>query len=156
MCANKGGPLKPDHVNVQLSVVPSSLSLARKVPLAPLVFGGTSLNVDSRVEKRRHSHHCCCSLASRDCRSIVQLWPPARRSNIIFSSLAPFKAPRKRRTPRDRDVAFWSVEGLFFVTIYQRGVAIVNKLLIVVSGRRNFLQRQIEKCQARTLHSGLD
>src|SRR5438552_15549624 len=53
MCANKGGPLKPDQVNVQLSVVPSSLSLARKVPLAPLAFGGTSLNVDSRVEKRR-------------------------------------------------------------------------------------------------------
>src|SRR5438552_13902814 len=102
-----------------------------------------------------HQGNCCYWPAWRNCRSIVQLWPPARRSNIIFSSLAPFKAPRKRRTPRDRDVAFWSAEGLFFVTIYQRGVAIVNKLLIVVSGRRNFLQRQIEKCQARTLHSGL-
>src|SRR5216683_4717866 len=53
MCANKGGPLKPDQVNVQLSVVPSSLSFARKVPWAPLAFGGTSLKVDSCVEKRR-------------------------------------------------------------------------------------------------------
>src|SRR6266852_9792743 len=53
MCANKGGPLKPAQVNVQLSVVPSSLSIARKVPWAPLAFGGTSLKVDSRVEKRR-------------------------------------------------------------------------------------------------------
>src|SRR6267142_2408103 len=55
MCANKGGPLKPDQVNVQLSVVPSSLNFARKVPWAPLAFGGTSLKVDSRVEKRRAS-----------------------------------------------------------------------------------------------------
>src|SRR5258708_36271593 len=53
MCAAEGGPLKPDHVNVQLSVVPSSLSLARKVPWAPLAFGGTSLKVDNCVEKRR-------------------------------------------------------------------------------------------------------
>src|SRR6267143_4129588 len=53
MCAAEGGPLKPDQVNVQLSVVPSSLSFARKVPWAPLAFGGTSLKVDNRVEKRR-------------------------------------------------------------------------------------------------------
>src|ERR1700682_4341808 len=55
MCANKGGPLKPDQANVQLSVVPSSLNFPRKVPWAPLAFGGTSLKVDSRVEKRRAS-----------------------------------------------------------------------------------------------------
>src|SRR6266851_7727661 len=53
MWANRGGPLKPDQVNVQLNVVPSSLSFARKVPWAPLAFGGTSLKVDNRVEKRR-------------------------------------------------------------------------------------------------------
>src|SRR5260370_36506260 len=53
MCAAEGGPLKPDQVNVQLSVVPSSLSFARKVPWAPLAFGGTSLKVDRSVEKRR-------------------------------------------------------------------------------------------------------
>src|SRR6267143_1631924 len=55
MCAAEGGPLKPDQVNVQLSVVPSSLNFARKVPWAPLAFGGSSLKVDSRVEKRRAS-----------------------------------------------------------------------------------------------------
>jgi len=43
---NKGGPVKPDHVKVQLRVVPSSLNLARKVPWAPLAFGGTSLKVE--------------------------------------------------------------------------------------------------------------
>src|SRR6266478_9231167 len=53
MWATRGGPLKPDQVSVQLSVVPSSLSFARKVPWAPLAFGGTSLKVDSCVEKRR-------------------------------------------------------------------------------------------------------
>src|SRR5713101_6139100 len=53
MWATAGGPLKPDQVSVQLSVVPSSLSFARKVPWAPLALGGTSLKVDSCVEKRR-------------------------------------------------------------------------------------------------------
>jgi len=42
----KGGPVRPDHVNVQFSVVPSSLNFARKVPCAPLAFGGTSLKVE--------------------------------------------------------------------------------------------------------------
>src|SRR5215475_3713250 len=51
MWANKGGPVRPDHVNVQFSVVPSSLNLARKVPRAPLAFGGTSLKVERFAEK---------------------------------------------------------------------------------------------------------
>src|ERR1700719_3535968 len=55
MCANKGGPVNPSHVNVQLSVVPLSISFARKVPWAPLALGGTSLKVDSRVKKRTAS-----------------------------------------------------------------------------------------------------
>src|SRR5712692_59474 len=55
MCAKRGGPLKPVHVNVQCNVEPSSLRVARKVPWAPLAFGGTSLKVDSRAEKRRGS-----------------------------------------------------------------------------------------------------
>src|SRR5260370_11831947 len=53
MGASEGGGLKREQGNVQLSVVPSSLSFARKVPWAPLAFGGTSLKVDSCVEKRR-------------------------------------------------------------------------------------------------------
>src|SRR6266849_9656672 len=55
MCANRGGPVNPSHVNVQFSVVPSSLSSARKVPWAPLALGGTSLKVDNRVKKRTPS-----------------------------------------------------------------------------------------------------
>src|SRR5882724_4440637 len=55
MCANRGGPVNPSHVNVQCSVVPSSLSFARKVPWAPLALGGTSLKVDNRVNKRTPS-----------------------------------------------------------------------------------------------------
>src|SRR5258708_8070415 len=55
MCANRGGPVNPSHVNVQFSVVPSSLSSARKVPWAPLALGGTSLKVDNRVKKRTAS-----------------------------------------------------------------------------------------------------
>src|SRR5882762_10042266 len=55
MCANRGGPVNPSHVNVQLNVVPSSLSFARKVPWAPLALGGTSLKVDNRVKNRTPS-----------------------------------------------------------------------------------------------------
>src|SRR5260370_896413 len=55
MCANSGGPVNPSHVKVQFSVVPSSLSFARKVPWAPLALGGTSLKVDNRVKKRTPS-----------------------------------------------------------------------------------------------------
>src|SRR6266700_1511087 len=55
MCAKKGGSVNPSHVNVQCSVVPSSLSFARKVPWAPLALGGTSLKVDNRVQKRTPS-----------------------------------------------------------------------------------------------------
>src|SRR6266850_90155 len=52
MCAKRGGPVNPDHVKVQFRVVPSSLSLAWKVPVAPVPLGGTSLNVESLAEKR--------------------------------------------------------------------------------------------------------
>src|SRR5258707_4920520 len=55
MCAARGGPVNSSHVNVQCSVVPSSLSFARKVPWAPLALGGTSLKVDNRVKKRTAS-----------------------------------------------------------------------------------------------------
>src|SRR6266568_1463830 len=55
MCATRGGPVNPSHVNVQFSVVPSSLSFARKVPWAPLALGGTSLKVDNHVKKRTPS-----------------------------------------------------------------------------------------------------
>src|SRR5882724_507278 len=52
MCAKRGGPVNPDQVKVQFSVVPSSLSLAWKAPLAPVLLGGTSLKVESLAEKR--------------------------------------------------------------------------------------------------------
>src|SRR5712664_1172725 len=52
MCAKSGGPVNPDHVKVQFRVVPSSLSLAWKVPVAPVPLGGTSLKVESLAEKR--------------------------------------------------------------------------------------------------------
>src|SRR6267378_1698815 len=52
MCAKRGGPVNPDHVKVQFRVVPSSLSLAWKVPVAPVPLGGTSLKVESLAEKR--------------------------------------------------------------------------------------------------------
>jgi len=38
--------VSPDQVKVQFRVVPSSLNFARKVPFAPLAFGGTSLKVE--------------------------------------------------------------------------------------------------------------
>ena len=38
--------MSPDQVKVQFRVVPSSLDFARKVPFAPLAFGGTSLKVE--------------------------------------------------------------------------------------------------------------
>src|SRR6266446_613922 len=155
MCANKGGAVKPDHVNVQLSVLPSSLSFARKVPLAPLAFGGTSLKVDSRVEKRRASRSSLllACVGELPINSTAMAASAALKHDFFIA--CSFRAPRTRRTRRDRDVAFWSAEGLFCVTIYQRGVAIVNKLLIVESIWRNFLQRQVVKSSARTLHGGL-
>src|SRR6266850_3296530 len=52
MCAKRGGPVNPDQVKVQFRVVPSSLSLAWKVPVAPVPLGGTSLKVESLAEKR--------------------------------------------------------------------------------------------------------
>src|SRR5258708_32415055 len=55
MCGIRGGQVNPSHVSVQCSVVPSSLSFARKVPWAPLALGGTSLKVDNRVKKRTPS-----------------------------------------------------------------------------------------------------
>src|SRR6267143_5393394 len=61
MCAKRDGPVNPDHVNVQFSVVPSSLSLAWKVPVAPVPLGGTSLKVESLAEKRcGRSSFCAC------------------------------------------------------------------------------------------------
>src|SRR6267378_5349805 len=133
MCANKGGPVKPDHVNVQLSVLPSSLSFARKVPLAPLAFGGTSLKVDSRVEKRRASRSSLL-LACVGKLPINSTTMAASAAHIhSFFVACSFNAPRTRRTRRDRDVAFLSAKVLFCVTIYQRDVLIVNKELIVES-----------------------
>src|SRR6266850_293616 len=52
MWANRGGPVNPDHVKVQFRVVPSSLSQARKLPVAAVLLGGTSLKVESLAEKR--------------------------------------------------------------------------------------------------------
>src|SRR5260370_22107311 len=55
MCANRGGPVNPSHVNVQFSVVLGSRSAARRVPWAPVAVGCTSLKVDNRVKKRTAS-----------------------------------------------------------------------------------------------------
>ena len=83
MCAKRGGPVNPDHVKVQFRVVPPSLSLAWKVPVAPVPLGGTSLkggkfggeavrpviilrvHVHTRNESRRErKSYCDCDLAS--------------------------------------------------------------------------------------------
>src|SRR5467141_2647349 len=82
MWANRGEPLKPDQVNVQLNVVPSSLSFARKVPLAPLAFGGTSLKVDNRVEKRR-------ALPSLLLFACVEKLPNNKTANAASATLIP-------------------------------------------------------------------
>src|SRR5262249_4745423 len=49
----RGGPVNPVQVNVQFNVPPSALRSAVNVPLAPVPFGGTSLNVESLAEKWR-------------------------------------------------------------------------------------------------------
>src|ERR1700737_350843 len=98
MCANRGGPVKPAQVKVQFSVVPSALSSARKVPLAPLAFGGTSLKVDSSVEKRRGPpppwlFACVEELLSN---RTVKAASAALMHRFFISSS--FQAPRTRRT----------------------------------------------------------
>jgi hypothetical protein len=59
MWANRGGPVNPVQVSVQFSVVPSSLSVALKLPWLPMALGGTSLKDDNREENRVESPESC-------------------------------------------------------------------------------------------------
>src|SRR5881296_1067931 len=92
MCAKSGGPVNPSQVKVQLRVEPSGLSRARNVPLAPVPFGGTSLNVERFVEKKDRRSLSSLALAARS-KAPATMKAPATATAIFNVRFFMFSPP---------------------------------------------------------------